>query len=62
MGWCSGSYIAEDIWRIVEKFIPEELKKQVAMKITDRFCDEDADDWDNSGVAGIGHPEWFDEE
>lgn len=59
MGWCSGSYIAEDMWDIVREFIPIDKKPEVAKKIVDRFCDEDADDWGDGELVMLAHPEWF---
>lgn len=48
MGWASGSYLAQDVWNLVRPHIPQEKRKQLAAKIYDMFCDEDADDWDLS--------------
>jgi hypothetical protein len=45
MGWASGSYLAEDIWQSVKNHLPEEKKKEIAQKIYNIFCDQDADDW-----------------
>lgn len=33
MGWCNGSYIAEDVWNLVREYIPEEKKQAIARKI-----------------------------
>ena len=46
MGWASGSHLAEDVWKIIKKFIPEDQKQTIAKKIYDKFCEGDADDWD----------------
>ena len=46
MGWCEGSYIANDIWKLVKDFVPENQRQQIARAIVDRFEDEDADCWD----------------
>jgi 16S rRNA C1402 N4-methylase RsmH len=59
MGWCTGSYMANDIWAIVKKYIPEKDKKKIAKKIVDIFRNEDADDWDKNGIASVAYPEWF---
>jgi hypothetical protein len=45
MGWCSGSYLADDIYNIVRKYIPKNKRKEIANKIYDMFCDQDADSW-----------------
>lgn len=62
MGWCSGSYLAEDIWRRIKDYIPEDEKQQVAKDIYDKFCDLDADDWENhpNSLWAIAEPiEWL---
>jgi hypothetical protein len=46
MGWCSGSYLAEDIFKKIEKYLPMNVKKEIAQKIYDEFCNLDADCWD----------------
>jgi hypothetical protein len=45
MGWCSGSWLADDVWKVVKKYIPEKDKKRIARKIVDLFNGHDADDW-----------------
>ena len=50
MGWASGSYLAEDIYVIIRNFIPEEVRKEVATKVYERFCEEHADDWDHDTI------------
>lgn len=62
MGWCTGSYMADDIWDRIKNYIPEENKRQVAKEIVDIFCEEDADDWDCNGIAFVAYPEWFEED
>lgn len=54
MGWCNGSYLAEDIWDKFREFIPEDKKEQFAYWLYDKFCDEDADDWSNSNLIKDG--------
>lgn len=44
MGWASGSYLAEDVWKIVKPYIPDTDKKKAARKILDLFEHADADD------------------
>jgi hypothetical protein len=48
MGWSSGSQLADDVYELVSKYIPEEDKKKVAKKMYDLFCNHDADDWCDS--------------
>jgi hypothetical protein len=47
MGWCRGSYMAEDMWNKVRKYIPKEEKKSLANEIYEYFCDQDADCWES---------------
>lgn len=58
MGWSNGSYIAEDVWKTVKPFIPEDKKQEIAKKIYDKFCEYDADDWDSKpdGLWAIAEP------
>ncbi len=48
MGWCNGSYIANDVFeKICSTMNPTvEEKRKIASYIYERFCDEDADCWD----------------
>ena len=46
MGWCKGTEIACDLWDIVKEYIPSKEKKQIATKVYDLFCDNDADCWE----------------
>jgi hypothetical protein len=48
MGWCSGSNLAEDLWKEIREFIPPIKRKDVAKKIYDLFCNMDADCFDES--------------
>lgn len=43
MGWCAIEF-CDDIWKIVKKEIPKEKQKKIALKIYNRFIDEDMDD------------------
>ena len=45
MGWVSGSYLAEEIWKEIKDILPNDKKEQLAVKIYNAFCDADADDW-----------------
>ena len=64
MGWCSGSEIAEGLWRKIRKYIPEEMKYEVAKTIYDVFCDHDADCWvfEEDSLAALAEPEEYAEE
>jgi hypothetical protein len=48
MGWCDGSYIADELWDEIREYLPEEKRKLLANKIYDLFCNQDADCWENS--------------
>jgi predicted secreted protein len=56
MGWNSGSEIAQDIWNMVAKYIPEYKKKELAIKFINYFeaqdCDvmDETDLWDIAGL------------
>ena len=45
MGWASGSYLCENIWKIVKDYIPEEHLETVGADICKLFVDNDADDF-----------------
>ena len=47
MGWCRGSYIANDIFVKGSENMPESKKNEFAQMIYDVFCDQDADCWDS---------------
>lgn len=46
MGWSSGCELAEGIWKDLKGLIPQNQIHKTAVKIYDRFCDNDADDWE----------------
>ena len=48
MGWCSGSEIAQDVWALVRKFIPDKKREKIARKLIDIFEDRDADTMDEA--------------
>ena len=60
MGWCAISF-CDDIWNMFKEFIPEEKRKEMALKLIGRFEDEDMDDMccDSSveKAAGIKYEE-----
>jgi len=43
MGWASGSEIAEKVWKVVSKVIPEKDKKRIARKLITIFENADCD-------------------
>ncbi len=45
MGWASGSYLAQDVWSVVREHIPPKSRGDLARRIYEMFCREDADDW-----------------
>lgn len=46
MGWSSGSDIAEDIWRQVRKYVPDNKQKALARRIIKVFESHDADSFE----------------
>ena len=48
MGWASGSYIAEKLWKELKPFIPKDERGQAAVSkiIYEIFADYDADDYE----------------
>jgi hypothetical protein len=54
MGWASGSYLAEEIWDEFRESIVPEDRQRLAMWLYKRFCNEDADDWDNGLLVKDG--------
>jgi hypothetical protein len=50
MGWASGSYLCDDVWTLVKRYIPEDKRKRLAGKLIDIFDDHDADDWEGTKV------------
>lgn len=47
MGWCSGSFIADELWNEIREYLPEEKRKELANKIYELFCNQDADCWED---------------
>lgn len=50
MGWCAGSYIAQEVWDLVEEHIPKKKQKQIAQEIVKIFNEHDADDWGGCSI------------
>jgi hypothetical protein len=46
MGWASGSYLAQDLYDEIRRYIQPGARKRVAKTIVQTFEDHDADDWD----------------
>ena len=46
MGWASGSYLAETLWKQLKPYIAPEDYGAVSKILIDRFCELDADDWE----------------
>jgi len=45
MGWCSGSMIANKIYNKIRKYLPKEVRLQVAYEMYEIFSENDADCW-----------------
>ncbi len=50
MGWGSGSYMAERVWKIVRKHIPAEKRMSVAQDLIAVFEGEDCDTIEEADV------------
>lgn len=46
MGWASGSYLAQDLYDDIRRYIPRSQRHHVAEKILAAFENHDADDWE----------------
>lgn len=63
MGWASGSYMAEELWREISDMINDEDKADAAKIIFDLFEDHDADDWNgDSELVQLADPDWLRED
>lgn len=65
MGWAAGSELAEGLWTLVRKHIPEDKRKAIAKKFVGKFENEDCDTMDECLVlmkdAGLEN-RWDDED
>ncbi len=62
MGWCSGSYLADDVWKIVKKHIPKSEQQKVAKKIVELFNEHDADCWGpDIEIDRIANPQYYED-
>jgi hypothetical protein len=50
MGWGSGSILLDNIWSIIHKVIPEDHKKDVAIKLITCFQKCDCDTIDETEI------------
>ena len=57
MGWGAGSEVADEVWKLVKKFIPKEQKQKIAKKIINIMENQDCDTMDDSNIYTIAHPE-----
>lgn len=46
MGWSSGSYLAQTLWKQLKPYIEPKDYGAVSKIIYERFCECDADDWE----------------
>ena len=47
MGWCSGSYIADEVYNLIREYIPKRKRKCISKEIYDIYCEYDADCWED---------------
>lgn len=50
MGWASGSRLADEIWDLVEGYVPDEKKAELAVLIIDEFESMDCDTMYETGM------------
>jgi hypothetical protein len=62
MGWGSGSVVADAVWDVVKKYIPEEDHEEVADQLIEVFEDEDCDTMMESTLWAIAGRSDEDEE
>lgn len=53
MGWAAGSELAQELYIVVRKYLPEDARKDVATQFYNTFGDYDADDWDGTSQLEI---------
>lgn len=46
MGWCSGSELFSDLWRTVQKYVPDKDKNKIVKKWIEKFEEHDCDTLD----------------
>lgn len=46
MGWCTGTEIAEEVWKRIKPHVPIKKHKEVTKALVDVFSEYDADDWE----------------
>lgn len=59
VGWASGSELADAVWKVVERFVPEEERRSVARRLIRTFERRDCDTMHESKlwrVAGKRDP------
>jgi len=63
MGWCTGSAIAEDLWKRIKEYIPPDKTQELAKYIVDFFSSYDADCWeyDDGGLYLTAYPKFLEE-
>lgn len=61
MGWGSGSYLAEAVWKLIRPYIPEDERQVMAKRIIEAFRHEDWDTVDEAETLATD-ANWWDEE
>jgi hypothetical protein len=62
MGWASGSWLAEGVWKIIRKYIPENQRAKVAKQIIEAFRSHDWDTVDEAETLATDAHWWNEEE
>ena len=60
MGWAGGTRLAEDVWRLFRKYVPEEERTVVAKQLIEAFRDEDWDTVDEAETLATD-AKWYNE-
>ena len=60
MGWASGACLAEEVWSLFRKYIPEEKRTVVAKQLIEAFRDEDWDTVDEAETLATD-AKWYDQ-
>jgi len=61
MGWASGSELAESVWELFRKYVPEEERPRIAKQLIEAFRDHDWDTVDEAETLATD-ARWYNEE
>ena len=61
MGWASGTELAEDVWKLFRKYVPEKERTVVAKQLIEAFRDADWDTVDEAETLATD-AKWYNED